>query len=470
MADMLRVTSPLTNKNMIHHANDARSIENVNMNMQDTTKVVKSSPDSELLKQNNGFVEDGAPKLLLDMLKDPAVTVTFLKNIFTLREMITLMPLNNKPITEEMTHLFDGLMLSSDEISSEMINQENNATFFKGELFDFLRNVISQNNSPEIRASVANLLKAISCGSARDEILTSISNGLKYLADGFEASAGIARKMNELIAKFENHDEAAKNFNTLKNEVMQLMDESEKSILFSDKLSKMVSIIRYNLTRYNTNNDFVNDAARSLIRLLGNRNDKSYLVELLNKFSRGEDDTANNIKSSKVMDSLIEIISKQANEESTKMVNSDKIEKIIESLLSSPCNFTPMLHFVIPVEEMDMKAFAEIWINSEEENENKSSGGAVKNNTHMLIVFDIEGIGQFEMELFVREKEISMALMCPEDYYEYFKDTNKSFSECISFSEYKFKDIRIDKLEHSRSLIEVFKTLPYKRTGVNVTI
>jgi hypothetical protein len=129
-----------------------------------------------------------------------------------------------------------------------------------------------------------------------------------------------------------------------------------------------------------------------------------------------------------------------------------------------------MLHFVIPVEEMDMKAFAEIWINSEEEKEDKSSGGAVKNNTHMLIVFDIESIGQFEMELFVKEKEISMALMCPEDYYGYFKDTGSTFSECIEFSEYKFKDIRIDKLEHSRSLIEVFKTLPYKRTGVNVTI
>lgn len=471
MADMLRVTSPITNKNMIHHAGDMKGIENVNMNMQDTTKVVKSSPDSELLKQNNGFLDDAAPKLLLDMLKDPAVTVTFLKNIFTLQEMVTLMPLNKNPITEEMDNLFDGLMLKSDEISQEMINQENNSTSFKGELFDFLRNILAENKSPEMKNSVAVLLKAISCNSARDEILTSISNGLKYLADGFEASASLAKKLNVLIEKFENHDEAAKNFSVLKNEVMQLMDESEKSILFSDKFAKMVSIVRYNLTRYNTNNEFTNDAARSLIRLLSSRQDKSQLVELLNKFIRGEDSKALDIQSSKVMDSLIEIIGKQADDENARMVNSDKIDKIIESLLSSPCNFTPMLHFVIPVEDMDMKAFAEIWINSEEDkNSSKSSGGAVKNNTHMLIVFDVESIGQFEMELFVADKDISMSLMCPEDYYQYFKDTGKGFSECIGFSEYRFKDIRIDKLEHSRSLIEVFKTLPYKRTGVNVTI
>ena len=88
----------------------------------------------------------------------------------------------------------------------------------------------------------------------------------------------------------------------------------------------------------------------------------------------------------------------------------------------------------------------------------------------MLIVFDIEGIGQFEMELFVRDKDISMSLLCPKEYYDDFKDTSKSFNECISFSEYRFKDIRVDKREHQRSLIEVFKTLPYKRTGVNVKI
>lgn len=470
MADMLKITTPIANKNLIHHTAESRNIDGVGFNMQDTARVVRSSPDSELLQQNNGFVEDGAPKLLLDMLKDPAVTVTFLKNIFSLQEMLTLMPLKNNPVTEELEHLFDGLMLTPDQIASEMKNQENNATAFKGELFDFLRNITSENQSPEMKNAVANLLKSISCESSRDEILSSIYNGLKFLAEGFEGSATLTDRMNALAEKFRNPEEAGKNFNVLKKEVAELMDDSEQSVLFSEKLSKMVNIVRYNLTRYNTNENFTNDAARSLLRLLSNRQDKAYFVELLRNFTGKDSAEFANMESSKVMDALVEIISKQANEAGSQVINSDKIDKIIESLLSSPCNFTPLLHFVIPVEDMDIKAFAEIWINAEEEEEKKSSGGSVRNNTHMLIVFDIEGIGQFEMELFVRDKDISMSLLCPEEYYDDFKDTSKGFNECISFSEYRIKDIRVDKREHQRSLIEVFKTLPYKRTGVNVKI
>lgn len=470
MADMLRITTPLQNKNMIHHAAEMRGIEGVNLDLQDTAKVVRTSPDSELLQQNNTLVDDGAPKLLLDMLKDPAVTVTFLKNIFSLQEMLSLMPLKNNPLTKELELLFDGLMVKPDDIASEMKNQEQNATAFRGELFDFLRNVTAENQSPEMRAAVANLLKSISCESSRDEILSSIYNGLKYLAECFEGSVTLSDKLNNLAEKFANPEEAGKNFNELKKEVAELMDETEHSVLFMEKTEKIVNILRYNLTRYNSNDSFRNDAARSLLRQLSTHQDKAYFAELLRNFTGKEIPDAENTESSKVMDALVEIISKQAEAASTQLVTSDKIDKIIESLLSSPCNFTPLLHFVIPVEDMDMRAFAEIWINTEEEKGKKSSKGSIRNNTHMLIVFDIEGIGQFEMELFVQDKNISMSLLCPSDYYEDFQDIGKSFSQCISFSEYKFKDIRVDKREHQRSLIEVFKTLPYKRTGVNVRI
>lgn len=44
-------------------------------------------------------------------------------------------------------------------------------------------------------------------------------------------------------------------------------------------------------------------------------------------------------------------------------LSADKVEKIIHSLLSSPCNFTPLLHFVLPVQYQDLHSFAEIWIN-----------------------------------------------------------------------------------------------------------
>ena len=152
--------------------------------------------------------------------------------------------------------------------------------------------------------------------------------------------------------------------------------------------------MKYNLTRYNSNDSFINDSARNLLRLLTNRQDKTHFVELFQGYI--SETNVQESKNSKVMEALVKIINKQVDNSGSKMVNEEKINSIIESLLSSPCNFTPLLHFVIPVEYMDMRAFAEIWINTEEENSQNS--GEIKKNTHMLIVFDIESIGQFELE------------------------------------------------------------------------
>jgi hypothetical protein len=88
----------------------------------------------------------------------------------------------------------------------------------------------------------------------------------------------------------------------------------------------------------------------------------------------------------------------------------------------------------------------------------------------MLLVFDIETVGQFELEIFSRDKNLELSLLCPENYTDIFMEASSSFRECVKFSEYSIKEIKIGKLEKSRSLVQVFKTLPYKRTGINVKI
>lgn len=41
---------------------------------------------------------------------------------------------------------------------------------------------------------------------------------------------------------------------------------------------------------------------------------------------------------------------------------------------------------------------------------------------------------------------------------------------CVSSTSYRFDKIRVDPLERPNSLMDVFKSLPYKRTGVNVKV
>ena len=81
MADILRVTTPLVNKSQM-----VETKQNVDLAsqfpIQDPTRVARPGAQSELLGQNNGMLQqEETSALLLSLLKDPSVTVNFLKSI-----------------------------------------------------------------------------------------------------------------------------------------------------------------------------------------------------------------------------------------------------------------------------------------------------------------------------------------------------------------------------------------------------
>ena len=78
----------------------------------------------------------------MNLLKDPAVTVNYLKNIYMLEEIISLLPVNNNTMTQEIRQLFHSLLINPDDIDGELVDQEYASTLFKGPLFDILRNLL----------------------------------------------------------------------------------------------------------------------------------------------------------------------------------------------------------------------------------------------------------------------------------------------------------------------------------------
>lgn len=507
MADILKISTPLVDKAPIQPTKPADP--SVPFNLSDVTKVVGPGQGSEILKQNSGMIQrEGAPTILMDLLKDPSVTVGFLKNIFMLQEIINLLPANNVTLTQEIQQLFQQLLVKPDEIVAELTRQELSSTNFKGDLFTFLRGIVMQNPKPELRYGIANLLKALNGRFGRQDILRSVSNSLLFLSDSLQTSKGLSNRILGLSQQFAAPD-AQKNFTALKAEALALFHEVEGSILYSPKLQKVLPLIVYNLSRYSDNPDFLREAVGGLLTVLDGGEQKEKLVQLLHayieareggqrpnvdaqealerllgQFSQQEREAGGAAaargevaelaeraakEESRVMDVLTRIIAKQSANADIRMLSADKVDKIVHSLLSSPCNFTPLLHFIIPVQDGDMRAFAEMWIdpNSEEEN---SKGTGTQSDIHMLIVFDVDGIGRFESELFVHENDVRLGLFCPPAYVAAFTDIGKGVARAVADTPYRIREVTVDKLERQRSLMDVFKTLPHRRAGVDVTI
>ena len=464
MADILRITTPINDRNMIS-PNRPVTDPSVPFQLSDITKVIKPDAQTELTQQRNDFIErDTSATILMNLLKDPSVTVGYLKNIDSLQQIIKLLPVNNRSFTTEIEQLFNQLLISPEDIVSELLNQEAISSTFKGDLFDFLRQQLAQSGKPEMIFGITNLLKSLNALESREMILNSVANNLTFLANSLSASAKLSDKLFELAGKF-REENAAENFISLKGETLSLLEEVKNSILYTPKLQKTVPMIIYNLSRFNDNPSYLKEATGSLFTVLDGNENRQMLSELLTKYVQESGEG----KNSKVMDIIAQIIGKESENADINTLGGEHIEKIIYSLLSSPCNYTPLLHYIVPVQFEDMKSFAEIWIDpNAESTDNK--GRTVNDCIHILMVFDIEGIGRFEAELAASGKDLMAKVFCPTAYVAAFSGLGKAVREQIASTGYRLLDLSVDKLNKQRSLMEVFKTLPHRRTGVDVTI
>ncbi len=475
MPDILKVTTPVVQNQPVTSKTGVPQIQPLSVH--DPSRVIQSELHKDT-QQQGSHLSGEAPTMLLNLLKDPAVAVTYLKNIFLLEEIFKLLPANNKTVTPEIEQVFQQLLLQQADVPSELKRQENDSTMFKGPLFDFLRQFSLQHRSnPEVQMSIAMVLKALNNYVSKEEILQAVTNSLKYLRNNLSPSTDLSQRLDSLIESYQIKD-AGQQISALKEETFALLKDIEQSLLFSNKLSKVISIMTYNLSRYQDNPSFLDESSYRLRQYLNPPQRREFLQHLesvLEQIKQGNftklglaNNPTNIDSQSNVMNALIQLVSMQANQDDLTPADSVKIDEILHSLLSSPCNFTPLLHFIIPVLDQNMRAFAEIWINPECDEKDLPSG--VTTGKHFLMVIDIDGLGRFETELLVYNKTIDVTLYCPAEYESGFKDMMQDLPKTLKSFPYQIGNTKLETLKKSRSLMDVFKSLPYKRVGVDVRI
>ncbi len=480
MPDILKVTTPLVNNNQ--PVVQKHNVDPLNaFSISNPARVQQAQNEAEILKQNTVLQEGSeAPVLLLNLLKDPAVAISYLKNIFLLEEIFRLLPANNKTVTPEIEQIFERLIMQPEDITAEMSRQQAGSTIFRGEIFDFLRQVSAERrDNPQVQMAVANFLKSVNNLLCKEDIADAIANGLEYLQGNLPEGSGFSQRTARLISLFREAD-AHDSFPALKEETLALFKDLESSGYAAPKMNKVISIITYNLSRYNSNLEFFSESAYRLRQFLSGDQLREYISLLDNLVAdirsgaffekREAEQTA---EESKVMDALVQMVHLQSANTDLSAADSSKVDKILESLLSSPCNFTPLLHFIIPVLQDNIQAFAEIWINPQSDEKDMPEG--VKEGKHFLLVIDVESIGRFEVELFAYNrttgvKAVDVKLLCPPEYEKPYTDMMKELSGTFEGLNYRLGKTSVEPLDHSRSLMEVFKSLPFNRVGVYVRV
>ena len=474
MPDLIRISTPLVNRSIsVPQKNGPEPVDT--FSLQNTSKVLKTADQvSEPLKQGDASRElNYTPALLLSLLQDPEVMVSYIKNMNLFTELLKLMPAENETENNETKDILNSLMLKPDRLPQEMKSQEYASTAFKGEIFDFLRKVSDSNwTKPEVQTAIAKFLQAAYNMGNRKEIAGSCVNNLSFLKNALSADSALSEKLDTFISEFKAKDPQLA-FPELKAQTLELLKELSGSNLLSPKAGEIASIIKYNLSRSDGSPEEVTENALSLLQQLS-PNEKRQFIGLFNSFliQTPQGDVLSrppiSEEDSKVITLIADILSRQTQTDKMSSSASERLDTALHSLLMSPSNFTPFGHLILPLQYEEMKALAEVWINRErDERETTKSGGG---GTHILMVVDIENVGRFEAEFYVYNSTIDFNLFCPEGTESAYEELIKNMPKLLNGSEYHIGKTELAPLNRTRSLSDVFKSLPHRRVGVNVKV
>lgn len=649
MSDLLRVTTPVAPKDYNLNTSVKPQAPEQVFDLGNVDYINKANERDEQLGEQNLKDQTGAglPKLQTAISKDPALAAAMLKGVLGSSTLSALGAAGNSELLNKVTEFANEILLAPNELMNDIIRQQDEATMFSGELWSAIKDMVAEvAGTPageEVSLAVLDFLKAASSSVARDDIITSISTSLRYLAGEAAQSREIVNLLMQTADRL-----SAENFGEVKNDILALVGYLEKSLLLSDRTQNLLSLITYNLSRFNGDPSALGDsfqavlnmapdaetadklnmlftkfvessrlpadiklaalrdnpsasaqrsmtmlterlaeavngglenisaeqlseelskiteelnvpdgnteaaaeenipeqtaertaeqpaertaekhgipeqeaaetappketvtlkegtdmlkkmlaplvpnnmkgALNTLIRDFEKSHDLNTLIDRLSVIVNGADDMDKKIilaqginlvltemaqaqgiqyRPPTTMENMLDFLIKNINDPSLKSLSDMTRPDMIQGLLSAPGVFTPLLHFLVPMNMDGMKAFGELWADPDADRDPVTG----ESDNHLFLCFEIENAGYFELEVYARGKSVNAALLCPAGTERNYLPLKEMLPELASACGYNAEKIMIEPLKRRRDLPNIFPKLNERRTGLNVRI
>lgn len=171
---------------------------------------------------------------------------------------------------------------------------------------------------------------------------------------------------------------------------------------------------------------------------------------------------------SSTLDSLTDFIQENINHPALKSLDSFNATNLLQSLLNAPGVFTPLAHYILPLDVMGTKAFGELWVDNDENNPNNTPGN--QRNYHLFLTFDVESIGRFELDMYALGEDVNLALLYPPRFEKQIDPMKDRINKIIRNIGYNTRTFETAPLKTPHNLTEIFPKIMDKRTTLNTRV
>ncbi len=171
---------------------------------------------------------------------------------------------------------------------------------------------------------------------------------------------------------------------------------------------------------------------------------------------------------SSTLDSLTDFIEENINHPALKSLDSFNAANLLQSLLNAPGVFTPLAHYILPLDVDGTKAFGELWVDNDENNPNNTPG--TQRNYHLFLTFDVESIGRFEVDLYALGDEVNLTLLYPPRFEKQIDPMKDRINKVVRNVGYNTRTFETAPLKAPHNLTEIFPKILDKRTTLNTRV
>ena len=373
-------------------------------------------------------------------------------------------------IAGEIAQALELLKMDQGQLLQFLSAQMKAGTRFGGALFALLRNAYARADSAGVRGDILNFLKSYSDFSSTAHIEGNLLRNLAGMADAMPASWG--DKLRQLLAQLENGIAAGDrqgNLNLLQQEVFPFMSSYVTQTHDLGTPRELLSLLALDVARYeNGSEDKVTETFRQLAGygtlkgMLGSIDDKA-LLKLLqsSQFNQGT-------SAARFADHLAAAAARALRGEGSAEVQ-QTFRNLVSAMLVNESVYMPLNHFLLPLEQDGRKLFSELWVDADAEDKKGGKGEGGK-CMRFLFKLDVEKVGLFDVILTSRDKEVEVAVACPEGVAPFSREIEKTVSQILTRNELTPVGVSVRRMERPVTLTEVFPKIFEGKNSVNVKV
>ena len=474
MANILQVTTPsINNRNII----DSQGVKNEAggphvQNPVDPTRVVRA--DGQTNGQAGTATGEGAFGIIdyesnygafVQKLEDALGLPGLLKQLM-FDDLASLVTGEKAEVGNLAEQLFSSIQTDSpEELMSLLKEQQAAQVKFSGPLFDGLRSLLARNAPESVKDSVTAFLKAFN----------DFSSGEHQLKQMHSLTGDISRLMlssfredfNQLVQEM---DWGAQNGNTEANaEVIN---------------SRLIPFLSNYVSRTHDYGPIRNAAMMFIFHAVKYENGgHDRLMQLFNRMIGNKDfqqmykgDAEEDLQETvsalvrqtfgkSFADAFSTLLMKGANGQAG-LENIQQFYDIFNGMLLNESVYLPLMHILLPFRFQEKEVMSEVWIDPDAKKDSEDEARKIK----LLLKFDVQNLGKFDMVMALQNRKIDMQLYVPERLSEEKEGIQENIAAILKKNGLGLNRILVKKKEKEIGLKEAFPEFRQKERGINVRI